>query len=172
MPDTTGAHSHADRYRAEPGDLIPIGPAGPFTVTLPPGREPCRVIAIDPAARPDAVAVSAWRDATGTVHLDTVCREADAAAVAAYVRAGVVTRAELLELRGAASPHTAPLPFANWPEQGGTCAHVCGPDSDHRCAASANCQLDYDLPSGGTRSMPICAPCWESEMAAKEHAHG
>lgn len=98
--------------------------------------------------------------------------EMNAAAAAAYVRAGIVTRTELLELRGATSSHAAPLPFANWPEQGGTCAHVCGPDPDHRCAARANCRLAYELPSGGTRSMPICAPCLESEATAKERAHG
>jgi hypothetical protein len=55
---------------------------------------------------------------------------------------------------------------ANWPTQGGTCAHVCGPDPDHRCDARATTRLAYSLPSGGTRSMPICGPCHQSETAA------
>jgi hypothetical protein len=59
---------------------------------------------------------------------------------------------------------------ANWPSQGDTCAHICGPDPDHRCQAGATTRLTYDLPSGGTRSMPICSPCFESETAAKERA--
>jgi hypothetical protein len=59
---------------------------------------------------------------------------------------------------------------ANWPSQGDTCAHICGADPDHRCQARATTRLVYKLPSGGTRSMPICAPCHESETAAKEHA--
>lgn len=60
---------------------------------------------------------------------------------------------------------------ANWPTQGDTCAHICGADSDHACEARATMRLKYDLPSGGTRSMPICSPCYESETAAKENAH-
>jgi hypothetical protein len=50
-----------------------------------------------------------------------------------------------------------------------TCAHVCGPDPDHACDARAVTRLAYNLPSGGTRSMPICGPCYESETAAKEN---
>ncbi len=60
---------------------------------------------------------------------------------------------------------------ADWPAQGSTCAHVCGPGPDHACDARATTRLAYDLPSGGTRSMPICGPCWESETAPKENAH-
>jgi hypothetical protein len=60
---------------------------------------------------------------------------------------------------------------ANWPSQGDTCAHICGADPDHQCDARATTRLAYDLPSGGTRSMPICAPCNASETAAKENAH-
>jgi hypothetical protein len=57
---------------------------------------------------------------------------------------------------------------ANWPAQGSTCAHICGADPDHACDARASTRLTYPLPSGGTRSMPICGPCYESETAAKE----
>lgn len=60
---------------------------------------------------------------------------------------------------------------ADWPSQGGTCAHICGADPDHRCDARATTRLAYGLPSGGTRSMPLCAPCHASEIAAKEDAH-
>jgi hypothetical protein len=60
---------------------------------------------------------------------------------------------------------------ADWPAQGSTCAHVCGGNPDHACDARATTRLTYTLPSGGTRSMPICAPCFESETAAKENAH-
>jgi hypothetical protein len=53
----------------------------------------------------------------------------------------------------------------DWPEQGSTCAHVCGPDPDHACLARATEYLTYPLPSGGTRRMPVCAPCHASETA-------
>lgn len=250
-----------------------------------------RVIAIDPAAGPDAVAVSAWCDEAGTVHVDTVSREdiadmarrlaeawraafeamraqfeaicvalrplaellaelheqypdpadwvierepeschhlcgrtpdheclgeADgtftyteggreipmcgpcrrAAVMTAYVRQGVVTPAEYLESMGVTNridrgseydgittalagtfagpsldwgdPPTAA--DADWPTQGETCAHVCGPGPDHQCEARATTRLTYMLPSGGTRSMPMCTPCHTSEAAAKEDA--
>lgn len=58
---------------------------------------------------------------------------------------------------------------ANWPVQGRVCAHVCGGNADHECDARATEQLTYALPSGGTRTMPICAACNAAEMAAKEH---
>jgi hypothetical protein len=60
---------------------------------------------------------------------------------------------------------------ANWPSQGSTCAHICGAGPDHACDARATTRLVYKLPSGGTRSMPICGPCHESETAAKDHAN-
>lgn len=63
---------------------------------------------------------------------------------------------------------------ADWPARGAVnevCAHVCGPDPDHECGARADTFLQYPLPSGGTRSMPICEPCFTSETAAKEGAH-
>jgi hypothetical protein len=280
----------ADYYRAGPGDLMPIG-AGEMTVTLPAGCEPRRVIAIEPAAGPDAVAVSAWRDTAGVVHFDTVSREEIAdmirrlteawrpvaeamrvqfeaictalrplaellaelhvqypdpaawviepepghchhlcsltpdhgclgeadgtfaygaggrevpmcapcrhvAAMTAYVRLGVVTPAEFLESMGVtdrvdqgseydgfitslAGAYAGPAldwgdPLtaqdADWPTQGNTCAHICGAAPDHACDARATTRLKYDLPSGGTRSMPICGPCHASETAAKEDA--
>lgn len=59
---------------------------------------------------------------------------------------------------------------ANWPAQGSTCAHICGADPDHTCSADGSMRLAYDLPSGGRRLMPICAPCHASETAAKETA--
>lgn len=251
-----------------------------------------RVIAIDPAAGPDAVAVSAWRDDAGVVHFDTVSREEIAdmirrlteawrpvaealrvqfeaictalrplaellaelhvqypdpadwviepepgychhlcgltpdhecvgeadgtfaygeggrevpmcapcrhvAAMTAYVRLGVVTPAEFLESMGAgnqvdqgseyggfitslAGTYAGPAldqgdPLtpsdADWPAQGNTCAHICGADPDHACDVRATSRLKYDLPSGGTRSMPLCGPCHASETAAKENAH-
>lgn len=60
---------------------------------------------------------------------------------------------------------------ADWPAQGSTCAHICGADPDHACDASASTRLTYPLPSGGTRSMPICSPCHESETAAKKNVN-
>lgn len=60
---------------------------------------------------------------------------------------------------------------ANWPSDASrVCAHVCGGDADHACDARATATLTYALPSGGTRTMPICGPCHASENAAKEHA--
>jgi hypothetical protein len=72
--------------------------------------------------------------------------------------------------REAATLDEVPTAFANWPEQGSTCAHICGADPDHQCQARATARLKYPLPSGGTRSMPLCDPCFESETAAKERA--
>lgn len=58
---------------------------------------------------------------------------------------------------------------ANWPDDNSNvCAHVCGGDPDHACDARAATQLTYDLPSGGTRAMPVCRPCFNSEWAAKQ----
>lgn len=57
---------------------------------------------------------------------------------------------------------------ANWPDDASrVCAHICG--GDHECDARAATSLKYELPSGGTRSMPICGPCYTSETAAKEN---
>lgn len=58
---------------------------------------------------------------------------------------------------------------ANWPdEDSNVCAHVCGGDPDHVCDVRAATQLTYGLPSGGTRAMPVCRPCFNSEWAAKQ----
>lgn len=58
---------------------------------------------------------------------------------------------------------------ANWPDDNSNiCAHVCGGDPDHACDVRAATQLTYDLPSGGTRTMPVCRPCFNSEWAAKQ----
>lgn len=55
----------------------------------------------------------------------------------------------------------------NWPDDNSNiCAHVCGGDPDHTCDVRAATQLTYDLPSGGTRTMPICQPCFNAEWAA------
>lgn len=72
--------------------------------------------------------------------------------------------------QGSAAMGEVPTAFADWPEQGSTCAHVCGADPDHQCQAGASVHLTYALPSGGTRSMPMCGPCYQSETAAKETA--
>lgn len=59
---------------------------------------------------------------------------------------------------------------ANWPADASRiCAHVCG--CDHECDVRATTSLTYRLPSGGTRSMPICGPCHAAETAAKETAN-
>lgn len=140
-----------------------------------------------------------------------ICSTCRAYVVDSYVRAGVVSRAEYLELmgvsiepdpgggydgiigslEGGAYPPTGqpveppddiggimatrdwgrPLTAAdaNWPADASkVCAHVCGPDPDHRCQAGATARLEYTLPSGGTRSMPICRSCFNSEWAAKQ----
>jgi hypothetical protein len=290
---------HADRYRAALGDFIPIG-SGDITVALPAGCEPHWIVAIDPAAGPDAVAASAWRDDSVVAHFDTASREdiaemfrwlaeawrpaaeairaqfeaicvalrplaellaelheqypdpADwviepepegchhlcgrdheclgessttfayphgdgreipmcavcrACAVDAYVQAGIVSRAEYLELTGVTIPPdpsgeydgiiasleggaytptrqtiAAPVDIdsvmatlnwgqpltdadANWPADASkVCAHICG--GDHECDTRATGRLTYNLPSGGTRAMPICGPCHESEAPA------
>lgn len=59
---------------------------------------------------------------------------------------------------------------ANWPVYGDddedealVCEHVCGADPGHACDARASTRLTYGLPSGGTRTMHICRPCYESE---------
>ena len=53
----------------------------------------------------------------------------------------------------------------DWPQQGSTCAHVCGPDPDHRCDAKAVTTLRHALPSGGVRHLPLCGPCNAAESA-------
>jgi hypothetical protein len=59
---------------------------------------------------------------------------------------------------------------ADWTARGETCAHVCGGDADHVCDARATTTLRYTLPSGGTRTMPICGACYAAETAM-ENAH-
>lgn len=60
----------------------------------------------------------------------------------------------------------------NWPspdrsvDYGSTCAHICG--DDHRCDARATTSITYTIPSGGKRTMPVCAPCY----AAEQHQEG
>lgn len=118
-----------------------------------------------------------------------------------YARSRIVARADFLEMAGLtggtdgddtlrevlavlnpasrSAPEPAPEAWgerltasdANWPAQGQTCAHVCGGDADHTCDAKASTRLTYTLPSGGTRSMPICQPCYQSETSTKETAH-
>ena len=51
----------------------------------------------------------------------------------------------------------------NWPAQGNVCAHVCGPDPGHVCDARAVTHLTHPLPSGGTRTLPLCRPCANAE---------
>lgn len=53
----------------------------------------------------------------------------------------------------------------DWPEQGSTCAHVCGPDPGHVCDAKAVTSLRHTLPSGGVRDLPLCGPCARAESA-------
>lgn len=53
---------------------------------------------------------------------------------------------------------------------GKTCAHVCGPDPDHACEAGAERHMRYTLPSGTSRALPLCLPCYDSEMAEMAHA--
>jgi len=52
---------------------------------------------------------------------------------------------------------------ADWPAQGATCAHVCGPDPGHRCDARATTSITHPLPSGGKRTLPLCGPCHAAE---------
>lgn len=87
-------------------------------------------------------------------------------------------RIEACRVRRASAPEDAidwgdPLvdSDADWPARGAVnevCAHVCGADPDHICSARADTFLQYELPSGGTRDMPICWPCFSSEWAAKQ----
>lgn len=51
----------------------------------------------------------------------------------------------------------------HWPAQGNVCAHVCGPDPGHVCDARAVTHLRHQLPSGGTRELPLCGPCADAE---------
>ncbi len=55
---------------------------------------------------------------------------------------------------------------ADWDAQGAVCAHVCGGSPDHVCDARATTTIRHPLPSGGTRALPLCAPCAEAETAA------
>jgi len=52
---------------------------------------------------------------------------------------------------------------ADWPAQGATCAHVCGPDPSHTCDARATASVTHPLPSGGKRTLPLCGPCHAAE---------
>lgn len=103
-------------------------------------------------------------------------------AVEALIREGMVTRELFMASLAALDPANrrraddasalewgAPLEDsdANWPdEDSNVCAHVCGGDADHACDVRAATRLTYDLPSGGTRTMPICHPCRNAEWAA------
>ena len=56
----------------------------------------------------------------------------------------------------------------NWPApKGAVCAHVCGPDPGHVCDARAATTIRHPLPSGGTRTLPLCGPCADAERAAE-----
>jgi hypothetical protein len=52
----------------------------------------------------------------------------------------------------------------DWPESsyGHTCAHVCGGDG-HSCDTLATEDMTYVLPSGGKRTLPLCATCYDAE---------
>lgn len=52
---------------------------------------------------------------------------------------------------------------ANWAAEGSVCAHVCGPDPGHVCDARATTTIRHALPSGGTRTLPLCGPCHAAE---------
>lgn len=66
------------------------------------------------------------------------------------------------------APTDAELESAkNWAAGGSTCSHVCGPDPGHVCDARAVTMLRHPLPSGGTRTLPLCGPCADAEDAAQ-----
>lgn len=54
----------------------------------------------------------------------------------------------------------------HWPAEAAVCCHVCGPDPGHVCDARATTSITHPLPSGGTRTLPLCAPCRAAENAA------
>ncbi len=81
---------------------------------------------------------------------------------AARITAAVETARELQ----ASLPAPRAADGRDWAEHGSTCAHVCGPDPDHRCDAKATTALTFTLPSGGVRHLPLCGPCNASEPAA------
>ena len=56
-----------------------------------------------------------------------------------------------------------PTSDRDWTERGSTCAHVCGPDPGHCCDARATVSITHPLPSGGTRTLPLCGPCHQAE---------
>lgn len=58
---------------------------------------------------------------------------------------------------------------ANWPDDASqVCAHICG--GDHECDVRATTSLTYALPSGGKRTMPMCATCKAAEVAEATNA--
>lgn len=100
--------------------------------------------------------------------------------VGAAARQAASTAAELMAAIGEQAPggcvpaSTADPIFASdmdWPApDGAVCAHVCGPNPDHRCDARAMIHLKHKLPSGGVRQLPLCAPCYDAETAALDVA--
>jgi hypothetical protein len=56
----------------------------------------------------------------------------------------------------------------DWRAQGKVCCHVCGPDPGHCCDARATVSITHPLPSGGTRTLPLCGPCHQAEEAAHD----
>lgn len=63
----------------------------------------------------------------------------------------------------------APLEASDWntPRPAAMiCAHVCGPDPDHECAARATTVLEHANLAGGITRMPMCGGCHASEAAA------
>ncbi len=53
----------------------------------------------------------------------------------------------------------------DWEAQSAVCCHVCGPDPGHCCDARATTSITHPLPSGGTRTLPLCDPCAAAESA-------
>lgn len=61
------------------------------------------------------------------------------------------------------------LNWTDWDEsEDGTtvCAHVCG--GDHQCDARATTTMEFKLPTGGLRRMPVCPTCLDAEQSGSE----
>jgi hypothetical protein len=170
-------------WRIAPPALKQLGILPMDARIMPPPRDPDRPIGILQPGTPPRWNCLWCCDATVRMsrdqsHMQGVCRcgwltepvprrrAGELMDLADTHRAVTRTRAETEQAVHAERARASLPNDADWLERGSTCSHVCGGDADHRCDAKATTCLAFKLPSGGTRNLPLCAPCAQSEAAA------
>lgn len=190
LRSNTGIDVIDNTVYAMPGDDVTVSPETRRTPAAP-AAEPAAssgVALLDPGCGPtyQCANIFEWNADRGLVCGACPCGwrtqavppqriEHAEAAMLAHVRAmlaWVALAGGRERLGGTPPPEAVPASDdePDWLDRGSTCAHVCGADPDHACDAQATTHLDYTLPTGGIRRMPICGPCHTSETAALEVA--